>query len=106
VEAAEALPEAEQAGLVRGLVGMVRELQERGAVPTARMCVGCRYFKPNAHPGAAKAHHCDYIAAPIGDVDLRVDCPDMEPAEEAVRPKLWEALVGGFALDERRGGRR
>ncbi|MBL8745748.1 MAG: winged helix-turn-helix transcriptional regulator [Phycisphaerae bacterium] len=37
VEAIDALPESERACLLRGLIGMIRTLQEQGAVPTARM---------------------------------------------------------------------
>ncbi|MFG0329954.1 MAG: MarR family winged helix-turn-helix transcriptional regulator [Phycisphaerales bacterium] len=99
--AAEALPEAEKAGLVRGLVALIRELQERGAVPTARMCVGCRYFRPNEYPGASRRHHCDYIDAPIGDADLRVNCAEMEPASAELAPRLWSMFIEGRPLEAR-----
>ncbi|MCA9292229.1 MAG: winged helix-turn-helix transcriptional regulator [Phycisphaerales bacterium] len=93
--AAACLPDREQAGLVRGLMALIRELQERGSVPTARMCVGCRYFRPNEYPGEAKSHHCAYIDAPIGDSDLRVDCAEMEPASADLAPRLWTLLIDG-----------
>jgi len=98
VDAAHTLPTAEQAGFLRGLVGMIRSLQEQGAVPTTRMCVGCRYFRPNEYPGSEKAHHCGYLDTAIADVDLRIDCDDMEPASEAASPQLMEALFAGTAL--------
>ena len=100
VQAADSLPAREQAGFLRGLVGMIKTLQERGAVPMSRMCVSCRFFRPNAHPGRDQAHHCQYIDAAIGDADLRIDCKDMEPAAPELQPHLWEALVGGHALDD------
>lgn len=99
VQAANALPLGEQAGLLRGLVGMIRELQERGAVPMARMCVGCRFFRPNTAPGEEKAHFCAFIQAPIGDAELRVDCPEMEPVTAELRPRLWNAFVLGAPFD-------
>jgi hypothetical protein len=80
-------------------VGLIRELQSRGAVPTARMCVGCRYFRPNEHPGSDAAHHCAYIDAPIGDADLRVDCPEMEPVEAGGGERLWRVFIEGEPLD-------
>lgn len=95
LDAVASLPEPEQAGLLRGLVGVIRELQERGSVPTARMCVGCRFFRPNAHAGTPRPHHCAFVDAPIADTDLRLDCDDMEsvPPEDAQR--LWTLFVHG-----------
>ncbi len=109
VEAVDAMPESERATLLRGLVGMVRSMQERGMVPTARMCVECRYFRPNEHPGQAKPHHCQFIGAPIGDADLRLDCAEMEPtgndADTPTRARLWEVFVNGQPLDQYGPGR-
>ena len=109
VEAVDAMPESERATLLRGLVGMVRTMQERGMVPTARMCVECRYFRPNEHPGTPKPHHCQYIGAPIGDADLRLDCAEMEPtgndAHTPTRARLWEVFVNGQPLDQHGPGR-
>lgn len=106
VNAIEALPEPERAGLLRGLVGMIRTLQEQGSVPTARMCVGCTYFRPNEYPGQAKAHHCMLIDAPIGDTDLRIDCGEMEPIGNELAPKLWSVFLNGQPLDNQGPGRR
>lgn len=106
LEAVEALPTQEQAALLRGLIGIIRELQERGQVPTARMCVGCTYFRPHEYPGSAKPHHCLYIGAPIGDADLRVDCAEMQPASPRLRVRLWSVFVRGRPLDAYGPGRR
>ena len=109
VEAVDAMPERERATLLRGLVGMVRTMQERGMVPTARMCVECQFFRPNEYPGEAKPHHCQYIGAPIGDADLRLDCAEMEPtgadADTPTRARLWEVFVNGQPLDQHGPGR-
>jgi len=104
VQAAHTLPEAEQAGFLRGLIGMIRTLQEQGEVPTARMCVNCLYFRPNVAPGSEKQHYCGYMDAAISDVDLCIDCDDMEAAPEDLRPRLMEALVAGTSVDEPRDG--
>lgn len=105
-EAVEALPEAERGALLRGLVGMIRGLQERGSVPTSRMCVECAYFRPNEHPGEVKRHHCLFIGAAIGDADLRLECAEMSPAPEDQRARLWSVFVNGEPLDEDGPGRR
>lgn len=112
VEAVDAMPPSERAVLLRGLVGMVRTMQERGLVPTARMCVECRYFRPNEYAGQPKPHHCLFIGAPIGDADLRLDCAEMAPtgstADTPTPAHLWEVFVNGQPLDQRgpgRGGR-
>lgn len=105
-EAIDAMPELERAGLLRGLIGMIRTLQAQGAVPTARMCVGCTYFRPNEYPGADKAHHCLLIDAPIGDSDLRIDCAEMEPVGDELGPRLWSVFVNGQPLDQHGPGRR
>jgi len=70
----------ECAALLRMLIKMIRSLQERGAISPARMCVTCTYFDPYAHPGTDRPHHCNFVDAPFGDAELRVDCVDHVPA--------------------------
>lgn len=106
IQAVEALPEHERASLLRGLIGMIRTMQERGSIPMSRMCVGCRYFRPNEYPGTKTPHHCLLIDAPIADSDLRVDCAEMEPAADDVRPRLWGVFVNGQPLDHQGPGQR
>ena len=93
------LPGRDQAGLVRALTGMIRDLQTRGDVPTARMCVECRYFRPNEYPESDRPHHCVFLKSPIRDVDLQLDCHDMEPAGSDDQTKLWQVFVEGHPLD-------
>jgi DNA-binding MarR family transcriptional regulator len=87
LEAVDQLEPAEQAAFLRGLVTMIRTLQQRGRIPVARMCVSCRFFRPYRHPGEALPHHCAFVDAPFGDGELRLDCPDhaAAPAEQAER---------------------
>ncbi len=81
------LAPGEQAGLLRGLVGVIRGLQERGHIAPARTCVSCRFFRADAHPGQQRPHHCAFVDAPFGDAHLRVDCAEHEaaPAEQAAQ---------------------
>jgi DNA-binding MarR family transcriptional regulator len=95
LSAIEVLPDEERAALLRGLIGMVRALQEQGAVSTTRMCLCCRFFEPNAYAGEPKPHHCKFLDAPIADIDLRLDCDEMEAAAVEDRPRLWEVFING-----------
>jgi hypothetical protein len=45
-------------------VKMIRALQEEGRIPLASMCAICRFFRPCAHPGSGRPHHCAYVDAP------------------------------------------
>lgn len=99
VEAVREMSADQQAGLVRGLVATVRSLQRRGMIPTSRMCVGCRHFRPNVRPGAARAHHCAFLDEAIGDVDLRFDCPDADALDGDDLEALWLAYRDGVSLD-------
>jgi DNA-binding MarR family transcriptional regulator len=70
--------EDKQASL-RFLLDLIAALQRAGVVTVARMCVTCRFFRPDAHPGDARRHHCALLDTPMSDGELRVDCPEHEP---------------------------
>ena len=80
--AVEAMTPDEQAVFLRGLVKMVRTLQQRGEIAPERLCVTCCYFRPNASGDASNPHICDFVGAPFGDRHLRIDCDDHQPAED------------------------
>lgn len=88
--AADALNDQEQLAFHRGLVKMIRTLQDRGEIEVARMCVSCAYFRPGAHEGADKPHHCAFVDAAIGDRDLRIDCAEFEPASGDDAWQKWK----------------
>lgn len=91
--AVDALTPAEQAVFLRGLVKMVRTLQKRGEIPVSRMCVTCRFFRPNVHRDPARPHHCAFVDAPFGDQHLRLDCADHDQAPPEQARRAWEAYV-------------
>ncbi|HEX7051627.1 MAG TPA: MarR family winged helix-turn-helix transcriptional regulator [Longimicrobiales bacterium] len=95
--AVDALSPDEQRQLLRSLVKMIRALQEQGQIPVTRMCVTCRYFRPNIHPDAERPHHCAFVDAPFGDRSLRLDCPDHAEATEPEREANWHAFAGAGA---------
>jgi DNA-binding MarR family transcriptional regulator len=74
--AVDELSESEQTVFLGGLTKMIRKLQASGQIPIARMCVTCRFFQQNLYPDGDKPHHCDFVDAPFGDRDLRIECPD------------------------------
>jgi DNA-binding MarR family transcriptional regulator len=100
LDAVDALSPAEQAALLRALLKMIRVLQERRQIPVARMCVSCRFFRPNVHPDPERPHHCAFVDAPFGDQQLRLECPDQEPAPAEQAERLWTAFSGSAALPE------
>lgn len=86
------LTPGQQADLLLSQIRIIRFLQLAGAIPAQRMCVSCRHFRPNAHPGAALPHHCDFVNAAIGDPDLRLDCGEHEAAAPSVQSANWSAF--------------
>jgi len=99
LRAIEELDEAERDVFVKGLMKMIRSLQSAGRVPTMRMCASCVYFRPHAHPGTSKPHHCAYMDAPMRDSDLRFACAEQEPVPAGKAAHLWQIFVGGKPLD-------
>jgi DNA-binding MarR family transcriptional regulator len=102
LEAVGELSAAEQAAFLRGLVTMVRTLQERGRIPVARMCVSCTFFRPFRHDDRARPHHCAFVDAPFGDGELRLDCPDHAAAPPEQAARTWQAFRAPAAADPRR----
>lgn len=92
--AAETLDEQEKTLLLKLIVKMIRELQQRGEIPVARMCVTCKYFDPNAHDNPRAPHHCHFVGAPFGDRHLRLDCPEHEEAEQTIQFRNWATFAG------------
>lgn len=62
------------------LMRLISALQATGVITVARMCVSCRYFRPDDHPRSASPHHCALLDLPLSGADLRTDCPEHEPA--------------------------
>jgi DNA-binding MarR family transcriptional regulator len=75
--AVSALSGEDFAAMLRSTTTLMRELQDRRAIPISQMCLTCRFFAPEAHPrDSGRPHHCNYVDAPFGDAELRVTCPD------------------------------
>ena len=93
--AVEALTPSEQETFFRGVVKMIRTLQERGEIPVSRMCVTCRFFRPNVHAHPEPPHHCAFVDAPFSDRHLRLECLDHQTASPAQARHAWDAFTAG-----------
>jgi len=93
LQAVRALPQLEQAALLRVLLKTIRELQKAGRIPISRMCITCRYFRPYVHPDPNAPHHCEFVDAPFGDGLLRVDCLDHSPADPEQEEENWRRFA-------------
>jgi len=92
--------------LQRALVKMIRSLQEKGRIPVARMCVGCRFFRPYVHADALAPHHCAFVDAPFGDAELRIDCADQAPLPPDEADALWRDFLAGSEIRPSRKEKR
>ena len=79
-ERLERFPPQEREAAMHFLIGLIGSLQRSGLITVARMCVTCSFFRQDIHPGEASPHHCALLDVPLGRADLRVDCPEHEPA--------------------------
>lgn len=75
-----AIPREDRAAFLRALMAIIRSLQDSGAIPAQRICATCIHFRPHAHPGSERPHHCAFVDAAFGDGALRLDCADHMPA--------------------------
>ncbi len=93
--AIDVLDEHERGVFVRGLLKMIHALVESGQIPVSRMCTSCVHFRPHAHAGKDRPHHCALVNAPLGESNLRVDCREHEGVAPDHRPKLWQLFIRG-----------
>ncbi len=90
----DSLTPDEHGALLRSLSKVVRQLQVSGQIATARTCVTCRFFRPHVHDDPLTPHHCLLAEADFGDLNLRLDCQEHEPADEALADTNWEVFSG------------
>ena len=76
----ERFPQEQRETVMCFLLELAGSLQRSGLITVARMCVTCRFFQRDVHPGNASPHHCSLLNVPLGSSNLRVDCPEHEAA--------------------------
>lgn len=91
--AADQLSPTEQVTLLRAIVKLIKAMQTRGDISVARMCVTCRFFRPNVYENVERPHHCEFVNAPFGDRSLRLDCPEHQPASPAQATQAWTVFT-------------
>ncbi|MFI6151969.1 MarR family winged helix-turn-helix transcriptional regulator [Kitasatospora sp. NPDC051170] len=69
----------ERAVALRVLLEAVASLNRTGRITVARTCLTCRFLRQEAPDGRA-GEWCGLLEAPLAAADLRVDCPEHEPA--------------------------
>lgn len=87
------LSEEEQVIFLRGLIKMIRKLQEQGQVSVAKMCVTCQFFQPNRYFGSERPHHCALVNAPFGDRHLRLNCAEHVAADPETAKQNWNLYL-------------
>ena len=92
LDAVGELSEAEQEVFLKGLIKMIRKLQDQKQISVARMCVNCSFFRPNVYDNVDHPHHCAFVDAPFGDQQLQLDCPDQIAAESTTVQQNWKIL--------------
>ncbi len=78
--ALEQMPREERASLLLFLMRFIAALQRAGIVTVARMCITCRFFRPDVSPGTPQPHYCALLEQPLAAEALRADCPEHQPA--------------------------
>lgn len=68
----------EKVVVMKFLMRLIESLQQAGVITIARMCITCRFFRPNAHPHSAATHHCQLLNKPLANAELRLNCPEFE----------------------------
>lgn len=71
----QSLGRGNQAALLGSLLEIIRQLGNAGVITPQRMCRTCRYFTPGK-----TQHYCTLIKQPLRSSDLRLDCPEHQPA--------------------------
>lgn len=85
----------EQAVFLRGLTKVMHSLQEQGVISVARMCAGCAYFQPYVHVDTARPHHCGFVNKPMGEGQLRLECPDFISGASSDQSGRWQMFLSG-----------
>lgn len=77
------LPPAAQAQLLATLLELIARWQQAGLIRVSQCCTTCLFFERDAHPDPQAPHHCRLLDQPLHLIELRVDCPDHQPASPA-----------------------
>lgn len=82
----QVLTPEEKSTLLSLIVKIIKAMQDRGEISTARMCVSCDYDQVATHADPQLRHYCNLVGAPFADRHLRLDCPEHQPRALKVIP--------------------
>ncbi|WP_206184605.1 MarR family winged helix-turn-helix transcriptional regulator [Thermoactinospora rubra] len=81
VESIGRLPRPEREALLRSALDLIAGLRRAGVITVDRSCVSCRFFGRDVRDDPAAPHFCGLLEQPLPAAELRVDCPEHEPAQ-------------------------
>ncbi len=73
--------DAEKVIVMRFLLDLIESMHRAGLISVTRMCATCRYFGRDESDDPTAPHYCHLMETPLRGEDLRVDCPEHEPAD-------------------------
>ena len=92
--AVQELDSNERQAFLRILVKMIRRLQVDGEIVPQRLCVTCTHFQPDSPAGRAGApHFCALKNTALGEIDIRLDCPEHRPATADGAVAIWQTYA-------------
>ena len=56
------------------LIKFIADLNKRGILPIAKICLNCENFEGNKFKGTKKPHYCKILKKRMSDFDLNVNC--------------------------------
>lgn len=78
------LPPAELAAFEATLARVIAAEVRAGRLVVSAPCAGCVHFRPEAHKGTARPHHCALIDRALGEAESAMECPEHTPAGAAL----------------------
>jgi DNA-binding MarR family transcriptional regulator len=89
LDAIDRLSLEEQEIFFHSLLKLIQLLQERQQIPVSKMCITCRFFKPNVYYNSIHPHHCSFVDTPFGNSNLQLECQDHELAQPEMIKKNY-----------------
>ncbi len=72
-------PGLDKANLLRALIELIWQFQQKGIISVQRMCFSCVHYRQDVkgHP-----HYCQLLNKALADTELRIDCPEFQEAAD------------------------
>ena len=70
------LDEDQKAIMLKGLLQLIKALNQAGIITVQRMCFSCKFYRLTAD-----GHFCKLMQKPLADSEIRIDCAEHEPVQ-------------------------